>query len=345
MMEQNYLKFDQEDDLVSIVLPTLNSEAHIKKCLKSISKQSYKKIELIIVDGYSKDNTLSFINSYSKKINIKIIQANTNNLACALNLGVTHSKGEYIARMDSDDIMTKNRIFNQVHYFNKYNFNGILGTQAYRFNKFLIKPFLLYANNNFLKLSLFFGSPFVHPSVMLSRKIFEKGNFYDEEYNECEDYEFWSRLSKGYSFKNLMTFGLFYRVHDNSASNLKSSKLEFYKKKVVLNQLDFIDLKFNDKEFLIYLKIISLNLHKNDNFEYLNQLILKVFNHMGKSKKLINLYGNDVSKFIQKKYFRFCLRSLKCNNFNFSDINYSTINLSIWKKILLRTLFLFKISL
>lgn len=342
-MEQNHLKFDQEDDLVSIILPTLNSESYLKNCLKSISNQSYKKLELIIIDGFSKDNTLRIVNSYSKKLNIKLIQIKTKNLASALNFGIIHSKGEYIARMDSDDIMTKNRIFNQVNHFKKHKFNGILGTQAFRFNRFFIKPFLLFKSNNFLKLNLFFGSPFVHPSVMLSRKIFERGNFYNDEYNECEDYEFWSRLSKNFSFKNLNTFGLYYRVHANSASNLKSPTLEIYKTKIVINHLKSIDLNLTNDDFLTFLKIISLNLNKNDDFQYLNQIILKVFNKMKDNSKLVTLYGNDIKKFIKIKYFRFCLKSLKCNNFNLNDIHSSNIN--IWSKYILRIFFFFNISI
>ena len=156
MKEQNLLRYKSVDDLVSIILPTFNSEKYLDSCLKSITRQTYPNMEIIIIDGYSSDNTSNIIKNYEREINIKLIKKKTKNLAEALNIAIGHSRGEYIARMDSDDLMTNNRIKNQVKYFKKHNFKGVLGTKAFRYKKYFLKPFLLNTDPIFLKFSIFF---------------------------------------------------------------------------------------------------------------------------------------------------------------------------------------------
>ena len=344
-MEQKLLKFKKVDGLVSIILPTLNSEIYIKNCIESIVKQTYKNIELVVIDGFSTDKTINIIENYKNKIHIKIIKIETQNLASALNVGIINSNGEFIARIDSDDIMTKNRIKNQINYFKENKFNGVLGTQAVRFSKFSLKPFILNSNQNFLKLSIFFGSPFVHPSVMISRDIFEKGNFYDESYDECEDFAFWSNLSSSYDFKNLKSFGLFYRVHANSASNFKSNRLDVFRRKIIENNLKLIELTLNDNDIQSFLKIISLNISRSDDFDIFNKILSKVYLHMKNHNILIKTYKNDLDKFLEMKFFRFYLRLLRCKNFNFKTFNNSQIKISFWRYSILKFFSIINFSL
>lgn len=101
---------------VSILLPTFNSEYHIRQTLLSIVNQDYPNFELIIIDNYSTDNTINIIKSFENKLDIKIFQIDTNNLAEALNFGIKKSSGEFIARIDSDDLIRKKRISKQVFF-------------------------------------------------------------------------------------------------------------------------------------------------------------------------------------------------------------------------------------
>jgi len=207
--------------LVSILLPTFNSGKFIDECLRSILNQNHKLIEVIIVDNSSNDNTLNIVNLYKKKLNIKVYQYKTKNLASALNFGISKCNGDFIARVDSDDIIRKNRIKKQLKFLlnNQYIF---VGTHALRFsnNKLLIKPFLIFNNDEDLKLNLFFQSSFIHPTIMFNRKkILDIGSkIYDESMDECEDYDLWIRLIDKTKFKNIKYNGIYYRVHENSAS-------------------------------------------------------------------------------------------------------------------------------
>ena len=91
----------KNDPLVSIVIPTLNSEKTLEKCLVSIRDQTYQNYEIIVVDACSKDKTTEI----ASKFNVKIISSDTPSMTKQTNKGIINSKGDYIYRMDSDVIL------------------------------------------------------------------------------------------------------------------------------------------------------------------------------------------------------------------------------------------------
>ena len=122
----------RSSSLVSIILPTLNSEKYIHQCLMYLYKQSYKNIEIIIIDGGSKDNTKNIINNFKLKLKILFFELQTKNLAQALNFGIKKSKGEFVARLDSDDLISKNRLIKQINFLKSNRDYDIVGTHALR---------------------------------------------------------------------------------------------------------------------------------------------------------------------------------------------------------------------
>ncbi|WP_195432592.1 glycosyltransferase family 2 protein [Morganella morganii] len=109
-----------ENNLVSIIVIAYNHERYILDCLKSISCQTYKNIELIVIDNKSTDNTLSLINTYAnnnKKDNIHIIASKDNlGVIGGIKLGIKISSGDFITFFASDDIMIHDRIEKQVNF-------------------------------------------------------------------------------------------------------------------------------------------------------------------------------------------------------------------------------------
>lgn len=97
--------------LVSILIPFKNTEAFLPDCLDSIIKQTYNNWELLIVDDFSSDNSYSLVRSYVLKDNrIKILRNEAPGIISALQLAFKNSKGNFITRMDSDDIMPLDKI-------------------------------------------------------------------------------------------------------------------------------------------------------------------------------------------------------------------------------------------
>ena len=109
-------------NLVSILIPIHNAEKYLDEAIMSVIKQSYKKIEIICIENGSNDNSLTLLKHYSKIYkNLKVIHLKKASLSNALNKGINKSQGEYIARMDADDISHPKRIEKQIKFLKKIN--------------------------------------------------------------------------------------------------------------------------------------------------------------------------------------------------------------------------------
>ena len=120
---------------VSVVIPVYNVEQYLQQCLNSILNQTLKEIEVICVDDGSTDKTPEMIGEYAKRDKrIKFIDNKQNaGIVATLNQGLEFCCGEYIARMDSDDISLPTRFATQVKYMDQHPECGALSTWAEKF--------------------------------------------------------------------------------------------------------------------------------------------------------------------------------------------------------------------
>ena len=118
--------------LVSVIIPAYNANGFLSDAINSILNQTYKNLEIIIVDDGSTDETPKILKIFAKKDQrIKIIRNKRNlNIANSLNIGIKSAKGNYIARMDADDISLPHRIKNQMNYLHKHPEIVILGVKS-----------------------------------------------------------------------------------------------------------------------------------------------------------------------------------------------------------------------
>ena len=100
-----------QDQLISILTPFKNTSDFLPECLESILNQTYTNWELIVVDDHSTDESFTIVDAYAKQDSrIKLFKNTGNGIIDALRLAFQHSKGNYITRMDSDDMMTPNKL-------------------------------------------------------------------------------------------------------------------------------------------------------------------------------------------------------------------------------------------
>jgi len=99
-----------EQPLVSVVIPTYNVEDYIEQAVSSVLAQSYRNLEVIIVDDQSPDNSIALVKNTFSDYRIKIIKQQNRGLAGARNTGIRHANGEFIALLDSDDFWAINKI-------------------------------------------------------------------------------------------------------------------------------------------------------------------------------------------------------------------------------------------
>ena len=109
------------DSLVSIVMPSYNTEKYISQSISSILSQTYKNWELIIVDDYSEDNSVKAIQSFNDP-RIRLLQ-NHKNLGAAIsrNIALREAQGKWIAFLDSDDVWLEDKLLKQLRFMKKFN--------------------------------------------------------------------------------------------------------------------------------------------------------------------------------------------------------------------------------
>lgn len=116
-------------ELVSIIMPVCNNEKYLSDSIESILNQTYENIELLILDDGSKDKSLSIIEKYAlDNKNIRIISRNNKGVANSISELIKYSNGEYIARMDGDDISYLNRIETQIKYLKENSDVSLVGS-------------------------------------------------------------------------------------------------------------------------------------------------------------------------------------------------------------------------
>jgi len=126
------------NSLVTITIPTYNSEKSLNFCLEALKNQSYKNIEINIIDGFSKDETLKI----AKKFHIRDIKKNNGSLLQARYEGVKLAKGKYILILDSDQILYRDTIERAVKKMEQEGFDMLaLGEGVYHCNTFVEKLF------------------------------------------------------------------------------------------------------------------------------------------------------------------------------------------------------------
>ena len=104
--------------LVSVIIPCYNAEKYVEEAVRSIMKQTYLDLEIIVIDDCSTDGTNEILQSLSLEDSRIVFLKNETNLKLikTLNLGISISKGKFIARMDADDISEPERLVEQVDF-------------------------------------------------------------------------------------------------------------------------------------------------------------------------------------------------------------------------------------
>jgi glycosyltransferase involved in cell wall biosynthesis len=219
----------KDKPLVSIVIPVHNGEEYIKEAIDSCLNQTYKNIEIIVVDDESTDNTLQILREYGDIITVVPVEKQ-NGLGNVLNIGIRASKGEYIARMDADDVMYPIRIEKQVEYMQNNPSCVAVGGQIDIIDSDgNITGHREYAvEDRNIKKNMFLFQPFAHPAVMLRKSTLEDVGLYPENMWKVEDVKLFFLLSKEGEFHNIEDTVLKYRVTFNTQS--QSNMLDHFKK-------------------------------------------------------------------------------------------------------------------
>ena len=224
------MKNTNKKPLVSVVMPVRNVGNFILEAIASILNQTYKKLEIIVVDDASTDDTYKILKSLNSK-RIKIIR-NKHKLGVtsSANAALKRAKGDFIARMDGDDVADPKRIEKQIAFLLKNPEVVAVGGQCKLINSEGIQTGIktFPTSDKKIKEMIFSNVPVQQPALMVAVGRLPK-NFawYDENYESAEELELLFKLFQFGKIANLKDFVLKYRIHGENTS-LKNPKKTFF---------------------------------------------------------------------------------------------------------------------
>lgn len=210
--------------MISVVMPAYNAATYIHEAIESILNQTFKLLELIIIDDGSTDNTLEIAERYAAKDNrVRIIKAEHKGLSAACNLGIQAAKYEWIGRLDTDDIALPERFEKQLQAARENPEVAAWGSYAYHINSagdiLSVAPVGVTTKEEFCerrKTGQLIHA--LHPSLLVRKDILEKAGGYNEQLTTTQDLELFDRLAEHTPILVLAEPLILYRIHGGSVS-------------------------------------------------------------------------------------------------------------------------------
>lgn len=224
-----------EEPLVSVILPVYNGADFVGETIESILNQTYKNIELIIVDDASVDQSRKVIGSY-KDSRIKTIFCKKNrNVVNSGNIGFEEAKGKYIALIGHDDLWKADKLEKQIAFLEEHPSYSVCFSlmDVIDENRKIVKNsffYNLFSENNqeadeWVRKLFVYGNSFCAPSACIRKTMLDKAGYYRYALVQLQDYDLWLRLfleGEVYIYPEKLTF---YRRFNNG-KNLSAINAE-----------------------------------------------------------------------------------------------------------------------
>lgn len=209
---------------ISVVMSVYNGGQFLAGAIESVLNQTFRDFEFIIINDGSTDGSTGILEGYAQRDSrIRLISRENKGLTASLNEGIANACGEWIARMDADDISLPDRFEKQLAWIRQTDADicggwvKLTGTWPHRVWRY-------YGSGDALRIKLLFGSAFAHPAVML-RASLVKDNPYSESAHYVEDYELWTRLARlGAKMTNYPGVVLRYRIHPGQVTTIRQKQ-------------------------------------------------------------------------------------------------------------------------
>ncbi|XDZ67103.1 glycosyltransferase family 2 protein [Alphaproteobacteria bacterium LSUCC0226] len=231
--------FDTSKPLVSVIVPCYNHEAYVEQAIKSVLNQTYKNIELVVIDDGSSDRSPGIIQKLSNEYDFKFVSQVNKGICQTLNRAITEfSSGKLIAILASDDYWSLDKIEKQVACLSDANASEFCYTQAVEFD-----------SDSGYELRVFPRSPLVGNvlnkvfirqhvpagSIIFSRALYDKLKGFDDNLRE-EDWDFVIRAAAFTEFSVIREPLFFYRSHQSNAMKKRHRREIFHDKAKILSK-------------------------------------------------------------------------------------------------------------
>ncbi|HLT73023.1 MAG TPA: glycosyltransferase [Cyclobacteriaceae bacterium] len=307
------------DPAISVVMPVFNSERYLVEAIESILNQTFTDFEFLIFDDGSADRSPKIIRKYAEKDTRIVAEFSPVNRGYVyyLNEGIRRSRGQYIARMDSDDVAVPMRFDVQKRFLDENPDIGIVGSATIEIDPegkelgIHKRP----TGRSSTEWHTFFLNPFAHPSVMYRRNVFDAVQLYNHESMPSEDYDLWCRMLGEWSFANIADPLIKRRTHGQSVTAVGRSRqwvtsttaqVRLWKEHIG------VDLSENELLFLRTFHKGYDGLSPSDAYPIFSKMVAL-------RKWILNRYGK-IDSVMRRDFFRRSLYlGLKARSHNFGD--------------------------
>ena len=220
---------DHGSAFISVLMPVYNAERYLRKAVESVLAQTYGNFELIAVDDGSTDRSKDILDGFAARDQrVRVMSRPNTGIVGALNDGLAAAKGDYIARMDADDIAIADRFALQIAYLEEHPECIALGTAVKVIDSSgnVVDEHAPATSHEAIEAGLLRGNggALYHPTAMFRANAIRAVNGYDPAFCKAEDLDLYLRLSRTGQLANLPTIGLKYRHHLKSTNFVHRQK-------------------------------------------------------------------------------------------------------------------------
>ena len=223
---------------ISVIMPVYNGMPFLKEAVQSVLSQTFTNFEFIIVDDNSNDQSPIYLKSLKDRRIILLTNTTNIGIANSLNKAIKKASGDYIARMDADDISLPKRLELEYAFLKNNQAISLCGGWSYRIDKNgKTIDSLKYSTNPYdIKKVLIYFNPIIHPTFFCEKAFF-KNNLYNSDFEGAEDYELLLRGIDKFNYANLPEFILKLRITKKSRSQKEMKIVDLADLRVKLSYL------------------------------------------------------------------------------------------------------------
>lgn len=214
--------------VISVILPVYNGAQYIAEAISSVISQTFEDWELIVINDGSTDDTLAIINKFIDP-RIKVISRDNRGIVASLNEGLSIARGEFIARLDADDVCLPHRFAKQLGVLSNPDI-GLVGSWAEKINQngenLGLMDYLPLKHQDIKKYFLR-HNPFIQSSVIIRTSVLKEVGYYNPRFKVAEDYELWSRILAQSQGVNLPEPLIKYRLNPEGATSKHKLLMRF----------------------------------------------------------------------------------------------------------------------